>query len=40
MMVMAIDGDGGGVANGDGIGGEIKIVRVMMITFNYLSLLS
>lgn len=37
---MAIDGDGGGVANGDGIDSEVKIVRVMMITFNYLSLLS
>lgn len=40
MMVMALDGDGGGVANGDGIDSEVKIVRVMMITFNYLSLLS
>lgn len=40
MIVKAIDGDSGGVANGDGIGGEIKTVRVMMITFNYLFLLS
>lgn len=35
------DGDGGGVANGDGVGGgEIKIMRAMVITFSYLSLFS